>query len=67
MVGIASGMLLELLSQLSIVLVPVLVAVYLTRILAVPGNWLRDHGWRPAPAAAAVLVGFLLVAGSSGL
>ena len=63
-VGVASGMVLELLSQLSIVLVPVLVAVYLTRILAVPGGWLTAHGWRPAPAAAAVLLGFLvLVAG----
>lgn len=63
-VGYASGMVLELLSQLSIVLVPVLVAIYLTRILAVPGNWLTAHGWRPAPAAAAVLVGFLaLMAG----
>ncbi len=63
-VGYASGMVLELLNQLSIVLVPVLVAVYLTRILAVPGNWLVAHGWRPAPAAAAVLLGFLaLVAG----
>ena len=29
-----------------------------------PGNWLILHGWRPAPAAAAVLVGFLaLMAG----
>ena len=60
-VGIASGMVLELLSQLSIVLVPVLVAIYLTRILAVPGNWLTAHGWRPAPAAGAVLLGFLLL------
>jgi predicted PurR-regulated permease PerM len=63
-VGLASGMVLELVSQLSIVLVPLLVAAYLTRILAVPGNWLTDHGWRPAPAAATVLVGFLaLIAG----
>ena len=51
-IGYASGMVLELLSQLSIVLVPVLVAIYLTRILAVPGNWLTAHGWRPAPATA---------------
>lgn len=58
-VGLAAGMVLDLLSQLSIVLVPVLVAVYLTRILAVPGNWLIARGWRPAPAAAAVLFGFL--------
>lgn len=59
--GFAAGMVLDLLSRLSIVLVPVLVAVYLTRILAVPGNWLTAHGWRPAPAAAAVLLGFLAV------
>lgn len=67
-VGFASGMVLELLNQLSIVLVPLLVAVYLTRILAVPGNWLTAHGWRPAPAAATVLLGFLaLVAGLVGV
>lgn len=63
-VGFAAGMVLDLLSQLSIVLVPLLIAAYLTRILAVPGNWLTAHGWRPAPAAATVLLGFLaLIAG----
>ena len=37
-VGYASGMVLELLSQLSIVLVPVLVAVYLTRSSPCPAT-----------------------------
>ncbi len=58
-VGFAAGMVLELLSQLSIVLLPVVVAVFLTRVLAIPGTWLRDRGFPPAAAAAAVLVGFL--------
>ncbi|MCU1497078.1 MAG: perM [Acidimicrobiales bacterium] len=60
-VGYASKLFLELLSNLSIVLFPVIVAMFLTRVLAVPGNWLRRRGWPPAAAAATVLVGFLLV------
>ncbi|QXC62459.1 AI-2E family transporter [Aquihabitans sp. G128] len=63
-VGYASKLVLELLTQLSIVLFPVITALFLTRVLAVPGNWLRRRGWPPALAAASVLVGFLvLVAG----
>lgn len=54
-------MVLELLSQLSIVLLPVVVAVFLTRVLAVPGTWLRDRGLPPAASAAAVLVSFLVL------
>jgi len=60
-VGYASKLVLELLGQLSIVLFPVITALFLTRVLAVPGNWLRRKGWPPAAAAAAVLIGFLLL------
>lgn len=60
-VGFAAGMVTELLSQLSIVLLPVVVAIFLTRVLAVPGTWLTAHRVPPAAAAAAVLVGFLLL------
>ncbi|CAN5738664.1 AI-2E family transporter [soil metagenome] len=60
-VGYASRLVLELLGQLSIVLFPVITALFLTRVLAVPGNWLRRRGWPPAAAAATVLVGFLVL------
>jgi hypothetical protein len=47
--------------RLWVVFVPLLVAVFLTRILAPPAGWLGDHGWRPALGAAFTLVSFLLV------
>jgi predicted PurR-regulated permease PerM len=50
-----------LLGELRLVLLPVVVATLLTRALIVPAGALERRGWRPAPRAVAVLVGFLLV------
>lgn len=58
----------QLLSALRLVLIPVVLAVFLTRVLSIPAGWLRRHGWRPAPAAAVSLFGMLLaLAGIIGL
>lgn len=58
-IGAAVWMSLVVLSQLALVLFPIIVATFLTRILSVPAGWLRARGWRPAPTAATVLLGFL--------
>jgi predicted PurR-regulated permease PerM len=54
-------MVLQVLGQLALVLFPLAVALFITRALSVPAGWLRARGWRPAPAAAATLVGALLL------
>lgn len=67
-IGAATWMLLQVLGRLSLVLFPIVLAMFLTRVLSVPAGWLRRRGWRPAPATAASLVGFLiLVAGMIAL
>ena len=48
-----------LVGRLWVVFLPLLIATLLTRVLAAPTAWLRRRGWRPAPVAAVVLVGFL--------
>lgn len=50
---------LEVLASLSLVLFPLTVATLLTRALIIPSEWLRNRGWRPAPRAATVLLGFI--------
>ncbi|HXH59161.1 AI-2E family transporter [Iamia sp.] len=60
-IGAAIWLVLQVVAQLTLVLFPVAVAIFLTRVLSVPGGWLRRRGWRPAPAAATVLLGFLAV------
>ncbi len=65
-IGAASWLVLHVLSLLSLVLFPLVVTTFLTRILAPPSQWLRARGWRPAPAAAAAVLGFLLLLGGSG-
>ena len=53
-----------LVRRLWIVFLPLVLAAFLVRILEVPVTWLRGRGWRPAVAAALVLVGFLAALGS---
>jgi putative heme transporter len=60
-IAAALGAVLWAAGRLWVVFVPLLVAVFLTRILASPAGWLGDHGWRPGLAAAVTLVSFLLV------
>ena len=61
LVGAATWLVLRVLSLLGLVLFPVVVALFLTRILSVPSGWLRRRGWRPGLAAATVMLGFLAV------
>lgn len=58
-VGVAIALFVTLLGRLGIVFFPVVTAIFLIRVLASPNGWLLRRGWRPAPAAAAVLVGFI--------
>lgn len=60
-IGVATWMVLLVLGRLSLVLFPVILALFLTRVLTVPAGWLRRRGWKPAPATAASLIGFLLL------
>ncbi|WCO66864.1 AI-2E family transporter [Iamia majanohamensis] len=63
-VVLAAGWLfLKIASALALVLFPLVVTAFLSRILAPPSQWLRRRGWRPAPAAAATVVGFLVLLG----
>lgn len=62
-VGLATWMVMVVLGQLALVLFPLGVALFLTRVLSVPTGWLRGRGWRPAPAAAVTLLGALLLGG----
>jgi predicted PurR-regulated permease PerM len=48
-----------LLGRLTLVLFPVVLTGLLTRVLIVPADRLERRGWRPAPRAALVLLGFL--------
>jgi len=61
LVGAATWLVLTVVGRLSLALFPVVVALFLTRVLSVPAGWLRRRGWRPAPAAAVTLIGFLLL------
>lgn len=58
--GAAAWLLGQVLALLGLVLFPVVVATFLARVLDAPVSWLRRRGWRPAPAAAVSLLGFLL-------
>ena len=48
-----------LLGRLAIVLIPLVITLFLSRILAGPVSWLRRRGWPAALAAAATVVSFL--------
>ncbi len=61
LVGAAAYLGLLLLGRLTLVLFPIVVTALLTRVLIVPATWLEGRGWRPAPRAATVLLGFLAV------
>jgi putative heme transporter len=49
-----------LIGRMWVVFLPLVIAVLLSRVLALPTAKLRDRGWRPAPVAAVVLIGFLI-------
>lgn len=57
----AAWLVVQIIGALALVVFPLVVTAFLTRILAVPSQWLRRRGWRPAPAAVASIFGFLLL------
>jgi predicted PurR-regulated permease PerM len=48
-------------SRLMMVVLPVIIALLLTTLLLPGARWLQRRGWRPAPAAAAMVLTALLV------
>lgn len=60
------GVLGYLLVYLRLVVLPVIVALFLSTLLVPPARWLRGHGWPPLAATWAVIGGAILViAGAS--
>lgn len=60
-VAVAVILVVELLAALGLVLFPLVVALFLTRILSIPAGWLQARGLRDGAVAAITVVGFLLV------
>ena len=57
-IGVVALAGLWLMRQIRVVLFPIVVALFLTRILSPVVGWLRDRRWRPGLAAAATMLGF---------
>jgi predicted PurR-regulated permease PerM len=57
---------LQLLVRLRLVVIPVIVALFLTAMLLPPVDWLRDRGWPSAAATAAVLLAAVLGLAGAG-
>jgi putative heme transporter len=57
---------LRFLVRLQLVVVPVIVALFLTAMLLPPVDWLRDRGWPSAAATAAVLLAAVLGLAGAG-
>jgi predicted PurR-regulated permease PerM len=67
-IGIVLLASLWLVQRLSPVLIPVVIALFLTRFLAPVSNWLRARRWRPGLAALATMLAFfVLVAGAAAV
>lgn len=62
----AAGGALWIMGQIWVAFVPLVVALFLARILAGPTGWLRGKGFPAGLAAAAALVGFLVLLGGIG-
>lgn len=60
-IGIVLLASLWLVRRLSPVLIPVVIALFLSRLLAPVSNWLRAHRWRPGLAALATMLAFFIV------
>lgn len=60
-VGAMTVAVLWLLRRLLIVVIPLVVALLLSRVLTVPASWLRRRRWRAGLAASAAMVGFLVM------
>ncbi|HWM21412.1 MAG TPA: AI-2E family transporter [Ilumatobacteraceae bacterium] len=60
-IGVVALAALWLLSRMRAVAIPIIVAVFLSRILAPISEWLRRHRWPASVAAAASLLAFFVV------
>lgn len=60
-IGVVAVAALWLLSRMRAVVIPIIVALFLSRILAPVSEWLRRHRWPASLAAAASLVAFFIV------
>lgn len=65
LIGLATTAMVWLIGRLWAVFLPLVVAAFLIRVLADPTRALRSRGWPPGAAAAAVLVGFVVVTASA--
>lgn len=65
-IGIVGWAVLWTISRLRLVLIPVVVALFLSRGLAPVARWLQNHRWSPGLAAVTTLVGFFLVLAGFG-
>ena len=60
-IGVVALAALWLLSRMRAVVIPIVVALFLSRVLAPVSEWLRRHRWRPGLAAATALLSFFVV------
>ncbi|MGH9278122.1 MAG: AI-2E family transporter [Acidimicrobiales bacterium] len=66
-IGIVGYAVLTLLGMLRTLMLALVVALLLTVVLSAPAHWLRRHGWRPLPATAVVMLGFIAVLVGAGM
>jgi putative heme transporter len=66
-VAAAVAVVAAVLVYLRLVVLPVVVALFLTTLLAPPVRWLRGHGWPPLAATWTVIVAALLLAAGLGV
>jgi predicted PurR-regulated permease PerM len=65
-IGVVALAALWLLSRLRLAVIPVVIAVFVTRILAPVHGWLCRHRWRRGLAAVATILAFLLLIAALG-
>jgi putative heme transporter len=63
LIGVGLALVWWLTAQLWVIVMPVLLALLLSTVLAPPAFWLRRRGWPPALAAAAIVVAGLALLG----
>ena len=63
MIGAVAVAAVWLIGQLLVLVLPLVVALLLTRVLMGPSNWLRSHGWPRSVAALTALLAFGVVVG----
>ena len=59
-IGVGAYLAVSLLSTLGLVLFPVVIALFLTRVLSIPAGWLRSRGLGAGAATGITMVAFLV-------